>query len=174
MKLSLIFVSSIFLLITSCTNKKVETKELDKLISITDSLMNKVTVSKTQFLDSIYSISGKELQNTISQGRINNKDSIYFYNLLTKTSRKLNNIFTYSHKEILFSQDVLVSLKEEIIENGEISESIKKDIENEKEVIKLLISRTDSSIILMNESIDEIYKFLGDTFALATPKTQVK
>lgn len=170
MKLIWIFFLSMFFIINvSCSNKMVETKEIDNLISTTDSLMIQITIYKTQYLDSIYSLSGKQLQNTISQRSASDKDSIFFYNLLTKTTKKLNDIFIYSYKEILFSQDVLVSLKEGIIENEEITESIKADIDNEKNVLKLLIARTDTSIYLMNESINEIYKFLGDTLVLTSP-----
>lgn len=162
--------SFLFLMSISCSPERVDTKEIDRLISKTDSLMKSVTKYNIQFLDSIYTISGKELKNTISQGCINIKDSIFFYNLLNESTKRIKNIYQYSHKEILFTRDILVSLKEEIIETGELTPSMKDEINNEKEILKLLKTRTDSSIVLMNESIDEIYKFLGDTFILASHK----
>ena len=161
----------IFLLILlqfnlSCSKKEVDTSEIDNMIRVTDSLLQELSSFQNQLLDSVYRISGNNLININPKGKIKAKDSLEFYLLLQDVSQKLKDIFQYSQKEILFTHYQLESIKEDIINEGKETLLNKDDIKLEANVMELLEQRVDSSILLMNESINQIYEFLGDTLSL--------
>ncbi|OFX88342.1 MAG: hypothetical protein A2W99_07675 [Bacteroidetes bacterium GWF2_33_16] len=175
MKWNLILVLLLFLSLSlSCSKKEVNTSEVDQMIKITDSLLQEMSAYQIQFIDSVYHLSGKKLIGISPNGRISQKDSLDFYQLLQEISRKLSDIYQYSHKEILFSHYQLESIKEDIIIKGEITPEIEEDILTEADVLLLLEQRVDSSILLMDESINQIYKFLGDTLTLTLLSDSIK
>lgn len=162
------FLILVFLMFSSlsCSKKVVDTSEVDKMIQVTDSLLEKISKFQIELIDSVYHISGKKLVDIGPNGQLSAQDSLDFYVLLQDISRKLRDIYQYSQKEILFSQYQLESIKEDILNEGEIDTVLKAEIITEADVLNLLEQRVDSSIILMNESINQIYEFLGDTLSL--------
>jgi len=163
-----IFLTLLFLLVIhlSCSKKEVDTKDIDRMLKTTDSLLQELSVFQAQLVDSVYHLSGKKLISIGPNSRLSPKDSLNFYQLLQKISKKLKDVFQYSQKEILFSLYQLESIKEDIIDQGKISNQLLDEINTEARVLKLLEQRVDSSIIIMNESVDQIYLFLGDTLSL--------
>lgn len=161
--LLIVFLLSINL---SCSKKDIDTGEVDQMLRNTDSLLQVMSKLQFQLIDSVYNLSDKKLIYTGSNEKLNPKDSLRFYLLLEEISTKLRDIYQYSNKEILFSYYQLESIKEDIIKNGKITEMLQEEINVESNIIKLLEQRVDSSIILMNESMNQINLFLGDTLTL--------
>ncbi|MCK7537600.1 MAG: hypothetical protein MZV63_44930 [Marinilabiliales bacterium] len=56
--------------------------------------------------------------------------------MLQKISKKLKDVFQYSQKEILFSLYQLESIKEDIINQGKISNQLLDEINTEARVLK--------------------------------------
>jgi hypothetical protein len=162
------FLILVFLLCFSlaCSKKEVNTSKVDMMLKVTDSLLEEISAFQIELIDSVYHISGKKLIDIGPNGQLSAKDSLEFYLLLQDISRKLRDIYQYSHKEILFSHYQLESIKEDILKAGEINAQLNEELNTEADVMKLLEQRVDSSILLMNESINQIYKFLGDTLSL--------
>jgi hypothetical protein len=145
----------------------VDTSEVDRMIHVTDSLLELISQYQVELVDSVYHISGKKLIDIGPNGQLSANDSLRYYNLLQDISNKLRDIYQYSHKEVLFSHYQLESIKEDVLKAGEISPQTMEELITEKSVLILLVQRVDSSIILMNESLNQIYMFLGDTLSLS-------
>jgi len=164
---------SLLLMNVSCSKKEVDTSEIDEMIKVTDSLLQEISTFQIQLIDSVYLISGKKL-GIKPDGKLSADDSLEFYMLLQEISGKLREIYQYSHKEILFSHYQLESIKEDLVRIGEITEQIREEINTERNVLELLEQRVDSSLLLMNESINQIYQFLGDTLSLTIISDAIK
>jgi len=158
----------------SCSKKEVDTSKVDMMLHVTDSLLEEISAFQIELIDSVYHISGKRLVDIGPNGKLSAKDSLDFYTLLQDISIKLRDIYQYSHKEILFSHYQLESIKEDIVKAGEINVQLNEELIIEADVLKLLEQRVDSSILLMNESFNRIYKFLGDTLSLTLITDSVK
>lgn len=158
----------------SCKNNQVDTSEVDKMIHVTDSLLELISQYQVELVDSVYHISGKKLIDIGPNGQLSASDSLRFYSLLQDISNKLRDIYQYSHKEVLFSHYQLESIKEDILKAGEISPQTMEELITEKSVLILLEQRVDSSILLMNESLNQIYKFLGDTLSLSLTNDSIR
>lgn len=165
---------SLLLMNVSCSKKEVDTSEIDEMIKVTDSLLQEISTFQIQLIDSVYLISGKKLIGIKPDGKLSADDSLEFYMLLQEISGKLREIYQYSHKEILFSHYQLESIKEDLVRIGEITEQIREEINTERNVLELLEQRVDSSLLLMNESINQIYQFLGDTLSLTIISDTIK
>jgi hypothetical protein len=171
-----IFLTLLFLVFIhlSCLKKEVDTTEVDRMLKTTDSLLQELSAFQAQLVDSVYHLSGKKLISINPNSRLTPKDSLNFYQLLQEISATLKDVFQYSQKEILFSLYQLESIKDDIINEGKISNQLLDEINIEAGVLKLLEQRVDSSILIMNESVDQIYLFLGDTLSLTLISDSIK
>lgn len=171
-----IFLTLLLLLVIhfSCSKKEVDTKDVDRMLKTTDSLLQNLSTFQAQLIDSVYHLSGKRLISIGPTSKLTPKDSLDFYQLLQEISRKLKDVFQYSQKEILFSLYQLESIKEDIIKEGKTNKEILDELITEDNVLKLLEQRVDSSILIMNESVDQIYLFLGDTLSLTLISDSIK
>lgn len=161
-----IILSFILLITTICSCNKSKEKdfsEINHLISITDSLLEltngKFDIASEQF----YMLIEDSAKTDSIALYLNIPDSVGVYQYIEMGVNDLNEMVSFTQKEIYFAQEHLHSVKNEFIEK-QISQSeyINQLIES-KELIAFLKERVDSNIYIMREKYQNLFYLYNDS-----------
>ncbi len=152
----ILFIGLIILLTTSCTNKKEkDLSDLDRLTSVTDSLLSRLQLSFDEISKNLYFISDDSTKRDSIIQVLNLPDSLGFYQFIEKSLTELNEIAFQIQQEIYFAKDQLNSVRNEYL-NNDISETeYLIEVTELLELVQFLEERVDSSLTF----IDSEYYF---------------
>ena len=159
-----LYVGLIALFTISCTaNKEKDFSDLDRLTSVTDSLLRYLQLSSDEISKNLYFISDDSVKRDSLIHVLNLPDSIGFYQFIEKSLTELNEIVFQIQQEIYFAKDQLNSVRIEYL-NNDISETeYLIEIAELLELIQFLEERVDSNLISLkseyyfqNELIDSL------------------
>ncbi|MBU8893395.1 MAG: hypothetical protein KOO66_11495 [Bacteroidales bacterium] len=142
----------ILLLFNGCiTEKNKDVSEVNKLLLVTDSLLNVIQNQYNYTSENFYLLADDSLRvDSLAQG-LNLPDSLGFYQYLELNINEFNEIFIQTQQEIYFAKDQLSSLKNELL-NSEISKSeFLMETSDVKDMVRFLKERVDSNIYLINQ-----------------------
>ena len=142
----------IVLLFNGCTTEKnKDVSEVNKLLLVTDSLLNVIQNQYNYTSENFYLLADDSLRaDSLAQG-LNLPDSLGFYQYLELSISEFSEIFIQTQREIYFAKDQLSSLKNEFL-NSEISKSeFLLETSDVKDMVRFLKERVDSNIYLINQ-----------------------
>lgn len=144
----ILFVGLIVLFAISCaTNKEKDFSDLDRLTSVTDSLLRYLQQSSDEISKNLYFISEDSTKRDSIIHILNLPDSLGFYQFIEKSLTELNEIAFQIQQEIYFAKDQLNSVRNEYL-NNDISETeYLIEIAELLELIQFLEERVDSNLI---------------------------
>jgi hypothetical protein len=155
--LTIIFV---FILFFSCNCKRKEandTKSIDSLIRVTDSLLNNVQSQFNFTADNFYLLIDDSLKLDSLARNISIPDSLGFYQFLEKSISEFNEINTETKLEIFFAKDQLNSFRNDIVNMNISSKEYLQEINDVRDMISFLKERVDSNIYLIENKYNAVF-----------------
>jgi len=154
----------IFCFLNACQTKKVkDVSTIDNLLLVTDNLLDITKVEFDNASESFYALADDSSHVDSIVQIMNIPDSIGIYQYVEMSINDLNEIISFTEKEIYFAQDYLNSLKKDFLEN-EISKSEYLDaLVETKELIIFLKERVDSNIILIEKKHPYLFNSYKDS-----------
>jgi len=164
MKFAITIFVCIPLLFTSCINKKVkDVSGVDKLLLVTDSLLDIVQNQHNFTSDNFYLLIDDSLRIDSLAKNINIPDSLGFYQYLEQNMTDCNEIILQTQREIYFAKDQLASLKDEILNNQISKSEYILETKDVYEMIRFLKERVDSNIYMINEKYNTLFFSIKDS-----------
>ncbi len=158
MKQLIVFIIFLFVVFANCKNKEViDTTKVNSLLLTTDSLYKKITNVSEECLNTLYKITEDSLLADSLSKIAAYPDTIVFYQFLSLNITDINETYYLSQREIIFTQDQLIALKQEAIENEIDDSSFLMSLEKEKEIIKLLRERIDTNIVFIKSKCNLVF-----------------
>ncbi|MCK5028291.1 MAG: hypothetical protein KAR57_01565 [Bacteroidales bacterium] len=142
----------VLLLFFSCSrDKNKDFSEVNALLEITDSLLDRVQSQYDLTTENFYKLIDDSLYvDSIFQNKGLSK-SLEFYQNLEQNKSEYEDIFIQSKKEIYFLQDQLELLKTDFIENEISNSDYLLEISELKNLVGFLNERVDSNILRIDE-----------------------
>ena len=164
MKFAITILVCTTLLFSSCINKKVkDVSDVDKLLVVTDSLLDIVQNQYNFTSDNFYLLIDDSLRIDSLAQNINLPDSLGFYQYLEQNISDCNEIILQTQREIYFAKDQLSSLKNEFINNQISKSEYILETKDVYEMIRFLKERVDSNIYLINEKYNTLFFSIKDS-----------
>ncbi len=164
MRLRIIILILVSILFSNCKRKETpDTTKVDKLLLVTDSLLDVVQNQYNFTSDNFYLLIDDSLRIDSLAQNLNLPDSLGFYQYLEQNISDFNEIILQTQREIYFAKDQLSSLKNEFL-NNQISKS-EYILETKEiyEMINFLKARVDSNIYLINEKYNTLFFSIKDS-----------
>ena len=164
MKFAITILVCTTLLFSSCINKKVkDVSDVDKLLVVTDSLLDIVQNQYNFTSDNFYLLIDDSLRIDSLAQNLNLPDSLGFYQYLEQNISDFNEIILQTQREIYFAKDQLSSLKNEFINNQISKSEYILETKDVYEMIRFLKERVDSNIYLINEKYNTLFFSIKDS-----------
>ena len=164
MRLRIIILILVSVLFSNCKEKEVpDTTKVDKLLLVTDSLLDIVQNQYNFTSDNFYLLIDDSLRiDSLAQNLIL-PDSLGFYQYLEQNMNDFNEIILQTQREIYFAKDQLISLKDEFLNNKISKSEYLQETSNVYEMIRFLKERVDSNIYLINEKYNTLFFSIKDS-----------
>ncbi len=164
MRLRIITLILVSILVSNCKRKEVpDTTKVDKLLLVTDSLLDIVQNQYNFTSDNFYLLIDDSLRIDSLAQNINLPDSLGFYQYLEQNISDCNEIILQTQREIYFAKDQLSSLKDEILNNQISKSEYILETKDVYEMICFLKERVDSNIYLINEKYNTLFFSIKDS-----------
>ncbi len=164
MKLRIIILILASILFSNCKRKEApDTTKVDKLLLVTDSLLDIVQNQYNFTSDNFYLLIDDSLRIHSLAQNINLPDSLGFYQYLEQNISDFNEIILQTQREIYFAKDQLSSLKNEFLNNQISKSEYILETKDVYEMINFLKERVDSNIYLINEKYNTLFFSIKDS-----------
>ncbi|MCK5029598.1 MAG: hypothetical protein KAR57_08185 [Bacteroidales bacterium] len=164
MRLRIIILILVSILFSNCKRREVpDTTKIDKLLLVTDSLLDVVQNQYNFTSDNFYLLIDDSLRIDSLAQNINLPDSLGFYQYLEQNISDCNEIILQTQREIYFAKDQLSSLKNEFINNKISKSEYILETKDVNEMIRFLKERVDSNIYLINEKYNTLFFSIKDS-----------
>lgn len=164
MKLRIIILILASILFSNCKRKEApDTTKVDKLLLVTDSLLDIVQNQYNFTSDNFYLLIDDSLRIHSLAQNINLPDSLGFYQYLEQNISDFNEIILQTQREIYFAKDQLSSLKNEFLNNQISKSEYISETKDVYEMINFLKERVDSNIYLINEKYNTLFFSIKDS-----------
>ncbi len=152
MRYSHLILFQILLLFFSCSREKnKDFSEVNTLLEITDSLLDRVQSQYDLTTENFYKLIDDSLYvDSIFQNKGLSK-SPEFYQNLEQNRNDYEDVYIQTKKEIYFVQDQLGFLKTDFMENEILDSDYLLEILEFKELVHFLKERVDSNILIIDE-----------------------
>ena len=164
MRLLTFIIVFILFFFSNCKREEIiDTKSVDSLIAVTDSLLNAVQSHFNFTSDNFYLlIDDSNKLDSLAQNT-NIPDSIGFYQFLEQNISDFNEIITETQSEIFFAKDQLNSLRNDIIKADISKSEYLQEINDVSEMIHFLKERVDSNIYLIDNKYNSVFFSVNDS-----------
>ncbi len=164
MRLRIITLILVSVLFSNCKKKEVpDTAKVDKLLLVTDSLLDLVQNQHNFTSDNFYLLIDDSLRIDSLAQNLNLPDSLGFYQYLEQNMNDFNEIIFQTQREIYFAKDQLTSLKDEFLNNKISKSEYLLETSDVHKMISFLKERVDSNIYLINEKYNTLFFSIKDS-----------
>jgi hypothetical protein len=164
MRLRIIILILISILFSNCKRKEVpDTTKIDKLLLVTDSLLDVVQNQYNFTSENFYALADDSIRVDSLTQNLNLPDSLGFYQYLEQNMNDFNEIILQTQREIYFAKDQLVSLKNEFLNNKISKSEYLLEVSDVHKMISFLKERVDSNIYLINEKYNPLFFSINDS-----------
>lgn len=164
MRLQIITLILVSVLFSNCKRKEApDTTKVDKLLLVTDSLLNIVQKQYNFTSENFYLLIDDSLRIDSLAQNLNLPDSLGFYRYLGQNMNDCNEIILQTQREIYFAKDQLSSLKNEFLNNMISKSEYILETKGVYEMMDFLKERVDSNIYLINEKYNTLFFSIKDS-----------